>query len=194
MGPAGEVAHLAALPVPPALGRRRSVVGRLSGSQLLDWNRRHHEAHACRLQLVSRAWDDPRAGCGKLQVSGRHARRIAGKPPVVAQHLLDPAGRPLVRIDGEGHSVRRADGLSALGNDCNGRRPQADAEDLWYGWTQSGSEGISSFLVGAVAGQLAIHRFRFETRFCFRLALVNSGRNDFLESWPWSTADDGPRP
>src|SRR6266853_722257 len=141
MGPAGEVAHLATLLVPAAVGRRRSVVGPLSGS-----------------------------------------------------HLLDPAGGPLVRLEGEGDPVRRADGLAALGDDCNGRRSQADAENLWHGWTKSGSEGISSVLVGAVARQLASYRFRSKTGFRFRLALADSGRNDFPESWFRSTTDDGPRP
>jgi len=51
LGPSSETAHLAAYSFPPAVGSGTRIVGRLCRHKLLDWHRRHHEAHAHRYSL-----------------------------------------------------------------------------------------------------------------------------------------------
>ncbi len=52
----------------------------------------------------------------------------------------------------------------------------------------------SAVLVGAVAGQPALYRFRTETGLGVWVALADSGRDDFPQPGTGTIADDGPRP
>src|SRR5208337_4162101 len=88
----------------------------------------------------------------------------------------------------------RADGLAALGDHRHGGRQQADAEDLRHGWAQPGSQRLPPFLVRAVARKLAVYREWNEARVGVRMALADSSRNDFSQSWTRPVVDDGPRP
>src|SRR5260370_40978150 len=99
----------------------------------------------------------------------------------------------MVWTDGKSHPVCRADGLASLGDHRDGRRPQADAKDLWPGRAQPGSKRFPPLLVRAVAGELAVHREWDEARVGVCLAVADPSGNDFSQPRSVPVVDEGSR-
>src|SRR5260370_38504016 len=99
----------------------------------------------------------------------------------------------MVWTDGKSHPVCRADGLASLGEQRDGRRPPADAKDLWHGRAQPGSKRFPPLLVRPVAGELAVPREWDEARVGVCLAVADPSGNDFSQPRSGPVVDDGSR-
>src|SRR5271166_3562793 len=192
LGTGGAPPHLAALPVSSTAGGSGVPVGGICRSQLLDRDRRQHEAHRCGLCPLGRYRSAAWIVDGHERVPGANVGRADGESAEPAQHLLAADRNTLVRALGEGNSLCDCYGLCALGDDQHGDRTQTDAEDLCDGGAQPGRTRAEAVSVCAVSRQPSLCAYRAKTGMGVRLALTDCGRNDLRQPGAGSAADDGP--
>src|SRR4051794_32279826 len=107
--------------------------------------------------------------------------------------MLVALGAVVVRTEPERNTVRRDYGVAALRDHGNGRRTQANAEDLWHGGTKSRSSRLPLVLARSVARQPSVYRVGIEAGMGIRLALAHHRRNVVHELGIGPDSHDGSR-
>ncbi len=117
------------------------------------------------------------------QVPGRDRGWIAGQPAEPAEHLLASASSAVVWAHRESDPVCCRHGLAVVGDDRDGNRPPADAEDLRHGGTQLGRQRFQAVLVRAASSESSVHSVGPQAGMGVRVALADLRRNDFRQPW-----------